>query len=287
MTYDNRNILDLFQPSQTIKRYHYNGHEDEKVPKDVTHVTIDESVEIIKQCTFFNWKYLCWVFMYDNVTTIEEQTFMGCGCLKFIRLSKTLKHIKCQAFEQCLGLEVIFLPNTIKTLGFSIFEYCRRLKMLQLPRNEEDFKTKQAIIAETKIEFIAKNKGIKYREAEGYGDFYTARSNRIVNKWLIHHMDDFPLHKICYSSSVTTEKINLYLNQHGHNSAQTKDTTYGMIPLHILSMNPYAETDTIKVLMTIKNETALYTDNDNMTPLDYATNFNFKALVKMMKILIK
>ena len=60
-----------------------------------------------------------------------------------------------------------------------------------------------------------------------------------------------------------------------------------MIPLHILSMNPYATTEAVIFLMNVNLKTAFYEDNDNMTPLDYARKFNFKALVQMIKTLLR
>jgi len=290
MKIDPKMQLTQFQPSETIHRYNYKGHDGEEVPKNVTHVTIDESVEIIKTNAFHNCRYLYSVIMYDNVKRIKDFAFSHCGCLKFIRLSKTLQHIECYAFSHCLGLEVIFLPNTIQKLGWSVFEYCLRLKMFHLPHNinEEELNEVQAIIEDTKIEKIAKKDGRMYEENKSrFGEDFTEESNEKVNAWLIHHMCTFPLHKICYNASVTTKDISFYLNENGNDSVQQNDRHYGMIPLHILSMNPYATTEAVIFLMNVNLKTAFYEDNDNMTPLDYARKFNFKALVQMIKTLLR
>ena len=52
-------------------------------------------------------------------------------------------------------------------------------------------------------------------------------------------------------------------------------------------MNPYTTTNTVKILINANLDTIFYKDNNNMTPLDYARKFNSKALVQMMKILLK
>ena len=72
-----------------------------------------------------------------------------------------------------------------------------------------------------------------------------------TNDWifLITRMDEMPFHKLCYDSSVNTQKINDYINKHGNNSALQIEAIHGMTPLHMLSMNPYASEDANSVLL--------------------------------------
>eukprot|EP01083_Nonionella_stella_P157369 510898_1 len=68
----------------------------------------------------------------------------------------------------------------------------------------------------------------------------TDASNRRVNEWLVHHMDQAAFHRLCYDCTITTRQINDYLAEHGDGSALQIDPYHGMTPLHILSMNPHA-----------------------------------------------
>ena len=63
------------------------------------------------------------------------------------------------------------------------------------------------------------------------------------------------------------------------------DTIHGMIPLHMLSMNPNAKIDAIALLSNVKIDSAFCKDNNNNTPLDYTRHHNFDALVTMIAIL--
>ena len=103
-----------------------------------------------------------------------------------------------------------------------------------------------------------------------------------MNEWLIHHMDEAPFHKICYDSSITTQLINDYLNEYGNDSALQIDTTHGMTPLHMLSMNPHAPSETIAALLDVKVDVAFRLDNEGKTSLDYARDYNVDGLIAMI-----
>ena len=300
-------------------RYHYKGDDGEIVPKTVTHVTIDSSVTTIKQYAFDGCILLFCVVMTDNVKKLERAAFGSCRRLKFIRLSKVLEIIEPYAFEACTDLEFIFLPETVQFVKDFAFGDCRQMRLLQLPLNMNPNNLGDGIIHTTKLVTHAETQNTYYEdrrslqeemndndeeeEGEGEGEEeeevrsdieedeeedhteYTPTSNHNVNSWLINHMSEFPLHRICYSSSVSKQTIELYLNTHGKNSVHTKDTISGMTPLHILSLNPYATNKEIKFLLDIDHETAFHKDINNNSPIDYATQFNFSALVTMMELL--
>lgn len=103
---------------------------------------------------------------------------------------------------------------------------------------------------------------------------YPIQDNRGVNAWLLHHMDEWPFHKLCYSSTITTEQINNYLNENGNDFALQIDEIRGMTPLHVLTMNPYAPTDAIFALCKANTNAANVKDDEGKTPLDYALNYN-------------
>ena len=64
-----------------MKLYIYRGLENEKVPKDVTHVIVASSVTVIKKEAFNECKLLVSVIMGDNVKRIEEWAFKYCTAL--------------------------------------------------------------------------------------------------------------------------------------------------------------------------------------------------------------
>ena len=110
----------------------------------------------------------------------------------------------------------------------------------------------------------------------------TDESVRRVYKWLIHHMDGAPFHKLCYNSSITTKHINDYVNEHGNDSARAIDTIHGMTPLHMLSMNPHSPADEISALLDVDMEVAFRLDNQGKFSLDYARDCNVGGLVALV-----
>ena len=194
-----------------MKLYIYRGLDDEIVPKDITHLIVDESVVIIKGFAFCSCAHLISAIMGDNVKRIENCAFFRCSSLRFIRLSNTLEFIGLLAFHHCQYLEAVFLPSTVKSIESGAFDRCRSLRLLILKCD-----IYLSIIRDTAIEKIAENAGVVYKLVDDI--HFTDDSQRQVHNWLKHYMDESPFHKLCYDSSVTTEQINNYLNANDNNT---------------------------------------------------------------------
>jgi hypothetical protein len=265
-----------------MKLHIYQG--ETNVPKDVTHVIVHESVTAIKEGAFHTCRYLVSIIMGDNVKRIERYAFYCCIALRFIRLSKTLEHIGEQAFLRC-SLEALFLPSTLKSIEDYAFISCRSLRLLVLPHgiNLSNGNVGNAIIWNTGIEHIAQTAaGVTYERRNNNA---TDESNHTMNEWLVHHMDEFPFHKLCYSPSVTTKQINDYIIDNGKDSALAIDPIHLVTPLHILSMNPNAPADAIATLSNSNMEALFCADNQQKSPLEYARDYNVRGLLGMINSL--
>ena len=261
-----------------MKLYIYHGLDNEEVPKDVTHVIVDNSVTVIKIRAFAGCVHLVSLVMGDNVKRIEKYAFIHCIALLYIRLSKALEYIGDRAFEQCESLEALFLPSTVTSIEHLAISGCRSLRLIILPNDIDLGKVGNKIISYTHIQQIAKASGVEYDYY--YGGF--VEHNRRVNEWLFHHMDAAPFHKLCYDSSVTTKQISDYLHEHGNDSALAIDPYHGMNPLHILSMNPHAPADAIAALFDSNIQTVFCADNQQKTPLEYARDCNVGGLIQII-----
>ena len=93
-------------------------------------------------------------------------------------------------------------------------------------------------------------------------------------------MDESPLRKLCYKSSITAKKINRHLNKNDNELAI--DLTHDMTPLHVLAMNPFALADCLTALHYSRMEAIFRLDNNQKTPLDYARDHNVSGLVGMI-----
>ena len=157
------------------------GFDDERVPKDATHVIVDESVTMIKEYAF-NWcEILVSIIMGDNATsdnvkTVEEFAFYKFHDLRFIRLSKTLDFVGEEAFCHCQSLEAFFSPSTVKFVESEAFALCRLLRLIILPNTIDLGNVDRNIINTTTVEQIVEMDGLELENDDR------------VNEWLIHHM---------------------------------------------------------------------------------------------------
>ena len=117
---------------------------DENIPRDVTHVIVDDSVTVIKSSAFIFRQQLVSVVMTEksNVIEIEMHAFSNCISLKYVRLAKALKYIGTHSFASCHSLEVLVIPETVKRIEnqsdvYHIVTYTRKYEdisvMLYLP----------------------------------------------------------------------------------------------------------------------------------------------------------
>eukprot|EP01083_Nonionella_stella_P032298 88396_1 len=257
-----------------MKLYIYRGLHGENVPREVTHVIVDESVTSIKKEAFSRCRHLVSLIMGNNIKRIERHAFYFCIALQFIRLSNTLECIEREAFHECRSLEALFIPLTVTMIEPHAFLDCYSLRLLFLPNGIDFSNVGDVIIYDTAIYRIAKAAGLVYR--------LSCDSHHQVNVWLIHHMDDWPFHRLCYNSSITTKQITSYIGQNGVDSALTIEKIHGMTPLHMLAMNPHAPGDAITALLESNVEAVFSLDSELKTPLDYARSYNVGGLVGMI-----
>ena len=149
-----------------MRRLHlYRGFskEVEKVPRDVTHVIVDDSVTIIKKDAFYWCKHLVSVIMGDNVKRIEDRAFYYCRALCFIRLSKTLEFIGERAFFRCQSLEALFLSLTVVSIKHQAFSGCRSLRLLVLPDDIDIYNSCKATGSSMCVYHDASSNSIMYQ----------------------------------------------------------------------------------------------------------------------------
>lgn len=72
----------------TTDIYMFMGGKGERAPQNITHVSIDESVEEIATDTFNECKSLDEVIIYVNVLRIKEEAFNICPSLRIVVFQK-------------------------------------------------------------------------------------------------------------------------------------------------------------------------------------------------------
>ena len=133
-----------------IRRYNYTG-EDRRVPDDVTHVTVDQSVTVIPEDAFsyndnivevvcdlnvkkverraFDWCPSLRRLIMPGVEVIDEAAFSFCEALTDVECGK-LEIIENLAFQHCNSLSSINLQSA-KIVEYCAFRYCEALAVVK------------------------------------------------------------------------------------------------------------------------------------------------------------
>lgn len=101
--------------------------------KELTEITIPESVTTIEQYAFAGCKELKSVTLCPSITDISIGTFLGCESLESIILPYGITTIKDEAFKGCKHLKKIVLPSSITSIGTEVFLGCDNLQSVFVP----------------------------------------------------------------------------------------------------------------------------------------------------------
>jgi hypothetical protein len=96
-----------------------------QAPRNVTHVRIDKSVEVIEEHAFFNCEHLVQVETHDGIRKVGSWAFYNCRSLRSINLRSVLE-IGDAAFHGCNSLGRIDLRSAVE-IGEAAFQTCENL----------------------------------------------------------------------------------------------------------------------------------------------------------------
>jgi len=82
----------------------------------------------LEQC-----KNLTSVTIPESVTTIGVFAFWGCSSLSSINLPTSITEISTKAFSDCLSLTSLIIPEGVTTIGSCAFEYCIYIENITIP----------------------------------------------------------------------------------------------------------------------------------------------------------
>lgn len=105
--------------------------------KDVTSVTIPNSVTSIDYGAFTGCSGLTSIAIPNSVTTIGYQAFKGCSALTTISIPNSVITISESAFANCTSLTSVSFGKGLTTIGKHAFEGCSSLPSVTIPDNVE------------------------------------------------------------------------------------------------------------------------------------------------------
>eukprot|EP00984_Skeletonema_dohrnii_P005386 scaffold1896_cov86-Skeletonema_dohrnii-CCMP3373.AAC.2 len=103
-----------------------------RAPRHVTHVRIDESVEVIEEEAFEGCEDLVHVETHDGIRRVDRWAFISCKSLRRINL-KSVVEIMVQAFYECENLESVEFGDKLERIQLGAFYGCSSLTSLKLP----------------------------------------------------------------------------------------------------------------------------------------------------------
>ncbi|KAK1738535.1 leucine-rich repeat domain-containing protein [Skeletonema marinoi] len=103
-----------------------------RAPRHITHVRIDESVDVIKENAFNGCEDLVQVETHDGIRKVGQWAFLKCISLRQISL-KHVVEIDGYAFYFCENLADVEFGDNLETIGERAFDGCCSLEHLKLP----------------------------------------------------------------------------------------------------------------------------------------------------------
>ncbi len=269
--------------------YTYLGVNGEHAPLETTSLFVGPSVTIIKEVAFLDCRRIKTCFMCDSVHTIEESAFADCSDMKVIRLSRNLKWIKDGAFNGCSSLDALFLPPSIIQIDDDAFYACEKIRILSLPLTTSSMPHLGEGILRDCRTFFQTTKIPEYEFDEYEIDNFieeVINNNDLVNHSIIKFYKNLPpLNRTCLDVNVTARSIIDCIHENGRSPVSSRDHG-GMTPLHILAMNPNADTGSILACANFNVDMVITRDNRGKTPLDYLIDYgNIDGLTSLVTIL--
>lgn len=112
-------------PVTTIR--HYGDGDAFAYCKQLTSVTLSDSITSIGGGAFLACSQLTSVTLPDSLVSIGYEAFMGCGSLTSIVLPANLTSIEISAFSGCYGLTSITIPESVVSIEDGAFSGCTEL----------------------------------------------------------------------------------------------------------------------------------------------------------------
>ena len=103
--------------------------------RDLTKVTIPESVTCIGMCAFEGCSGLTTVTIPNSVTSIGGSAFYGCNSLTSVTIPNSVTSIGWQAFYECSGLTTVTIGNSVTSIDDEAFLCCSSLTSVTIPNS--------------------------------------------------------------------------------------------------------------------------------------------------------
>jgi hypothetical protein len=101
----------------------------------LTNVNIGNGVTSIGDSAFYNCSKLTSITIPDSVTSIGEQAFRECTSLTSVTIPSSVTSIEASTFYGCTSLASITIPNSVTSIGYRAFYGCTSLASITIPNS--------------------------------------------------------------------------------------------------------------------------------------------------------
>ena len=112
----------------------------------LTNITIPNSVTSIGNYSFSGCTNLINITIPDSVTSIGDNAFYKCESLTDIIIPNSVISIGYSAFSDCSGLANIAISDSVTSIGVSAFSGCISLKSIEVSDNNENYTSVDGVL---------------------------------------------------------------------------------------------------------------------------------------------
>ena len=114
--------------------------------KNLTSITIPDSVTSIGNYAFDGCSGLTSVTIPYSVTSIGGSAFSGCSNLTTITIPDSVTSIGNYAFSGCSGLTSVIIPNNVTSIGYFAFHECKNLTSINVNINNTNYSSVNGVL---------------------------------------------------------------------------------------------------------------------------------------------
>ncbi len=109
--------------------------------KEITNITIPQSVTSIGNAVFAGFEGLSEVTIPNTITSIGQYAFQGCTGLTAVSIPNSVTSIGASAFRDCTGLTTMGVPSGVTSIGYEVFRNCKSLTSVAIPESVTEIRS--------------------------------------------------------------------------------------------------------------------------------------------------